>query len=66
MNTELNNPTTDTWFICWNELRTEVKAYSSLTSTESMATFWTEIDYYETEVEWLTELLTQGIEPFQI
>tara|TARA_R110000851_G_scaffold105584_3_gene224083 strand:- start:517 stop:723 length:207 start_codon:yes stop_codon:yes gene_type:complete len=60
---DLISPSKDTWFICWDDKRAEVKSYSLVSPLESMSTLWKEIDYYETEIEWLTELLKQGINP---
>lgn len=56
-------PVVETWFICWDDGRTEVKAYGSILPTQCMDTYWNIVDYYLTEAEWLAVLLENGINP---
>ncbi len=62
-NAQLCNPSQETWFICWNDERSEIKAYSSVDPTGCLDTFWDEVDYYLNEAEWLAVLLKNGIDP---
>ena len=55
------NPTQETWFICWDDLRTGIRSYGSILPTQCLATFWNEIDYYLDESEWEAVLIANGI-----
>ena len=43
---KLNYPAVDTWFIGWDDNRTEIKAYSMVATTQCMISPWNEMDYY--------------------
>ena len=60
----LDYPTVETWFICWNNSRTLITAYDSVSPSQSMVSPWDETDYYEDEEVWLQILLDNGINPF--
>jgi hypothetical protein len=60
---KLNYPAVDTWFIGWDNNRTEIKAYSMVATTQCMISPWNEMDYYTNEAEWLEVLLENGINP---
>ncbi len=62
-NAQLCNPSQETWFICWDNGRKQIKAYSSVDPTGCMDTFWDEVDYYLDEAVWLAVLLKNGIDP---
>ena len=61
--TDLCYPEVKTWFICWNDERTEIKSYGSITPQQCLGTTWNEVDYYTNEAEWLEVLLQNGINP---
>ena len=61
--TELKYPSEDTWFICWDNGKTEIKVYASVSTTQCMVTPWDEVDYYTDEAVWLAILLENGIDP---
>tara|TARA_R110001592_G_scaffold158925_2_gene390108 strand:+ start:542 stop:775 length:234 start_codon:yes stop_codon:yes gene_type:complete len=63
---ELCNPSQETWFICWDNERVNIKAYSSVIPTGCLDTFWDEVDYFTNEAEWLEVLLENGINPDNI
>ena len=60
----LDYPTSETWFIGWNNSRTQINTYGSVTPTQTMVSPWDEMDYYEDEKVWLQILLNNGINPF--
>ena len=64
-NLQLCNPKNDTWFICWNNERSEIQSYSLVSPSDCMETFWSEVDYYSDEASWLAVLLKNGIDPFE-
>jgi len=61
--TELCYPKQETWFICWEDTRTEIKAYGSINTNQCLETPWLEVDYYTDEAEWLKILIENGINP---
>ena len=61
-NTKVKFPDTNVWCVIWNDERTEVKGYSSIATTQVIATKWSEIDYYDSESEWLEILSQNGID----
>ena len=65
MSTLICNPKNDTWFICWNNKRSEIQSYSLVSPSTCMETFWSEVDYYSDEASWLAVLLKNGIDPFE-
>lgn len=54
-------PPQETWFICWDNDRTEIKAYGSVTPEQCLETYWDVVDYYLSEEEWLIVLAENGI-----
>ena len=62
MTETLSNPIKETWFICWDDKRTEIKAYSSVPVNTRMDTYWRNVDYYTTEKSWKDVLLANGID----
>jgi|AntRauMFilla1563_2_1112583.scaffolds.fasta_scaffold48532_2 hypothetical protein len=61
-NKKLCYPEFQTWFICWNDLRSEIKAYGPIGPEQCMDTPWNEIDYYLDENVWKQLLIENGIE----
>ena len=59
---ELKHPEVETWFISWNNERTEINAYGSILPSQCMETFWDEVDYYIDELVWIAILLENGID----
>ena len=47
----------------WDNNRTEIHTYDSVTPTQTMTSPWDEMDYYIDEAEWLKVLLENGINP---
>ena len=62
-NTSVCYPTNEIWFICWDNNRTEIKAYGSILPTQCLETPWVEIDYYDNEEQWAEILIENGINP---
>ena len=58
---ELCNPSEETWFICWDSNKEEIKSYGSILQTQCMISAWDEVDYFTNEAEWLEVLLENGI-----
>tara|TARA_R110000765_G_scaffold326695_1_gene417947 strand:+ start:324 stop:530 length:207 start_codon:yes stop_codon:yes gene_type:complete len=64
--TELCYPSVDTWFICWDENRTEIKSYGGILTNQCMDSYWEEVDFYTDEAVWLAILLENGIDPNEL
>jgi hypothetical protein len=62
--TKLCYPTVETWFICWDDDREQIRAYGSILPSQCMETPYNEVDYYTEESEWAEVLLANGINPF--
>tara|TARA_R110000796_G_C14568048_1_gene435511 strand:+ start:7687 stop:7896 length:210 start_codon:yes stop_codon:yes gene_type:complete len=60
----LNYPPVETWFIGWNDSRTQINTYDSVSPTQTMISPWDKMDFYEDEQVWLQVLLDNGIDPF--
>ena len=64
-NTSICYPTDETWFICWDNTRTEIKAFASILTDQCLETPLIEIDYYDNEEQWAEILIKNGINPFE-
>lgn len=69
MNNNLRNtgvcyPTEDTYFIGWNDDRTELITYGTITPKQCMETKLNEVDFYTNEAEYFGVLIENGINPF--
>jgi len=64
-NTSICYPTNETWFICWDNTRAEIKAFGSILTDQCLETPWVEIDYYNNEEQWIEILVKNGINPFE-
>lgn len=60
-NTQIKYPANETWFICWNNERNEIKAHGSISINQVIGTNWQEIDYYSKKEAWAQCLLSNGI-----
>ena len=59
---KLEFPEVDTYFIAWNNERTEIQANGLVLTTQVMETLLIEVDYYTDEKEYKQILLKNGIE----
>jgi hypothetical protein len=64
-NTSICYPPNETWFICWDNTRAEIKAFGSILTDQCLETPWVEIDYYNNEEQWIEILVKNGINPFE-
>lgn len=59
-NTQIKYPANETWFICWNNERNEIKAHGSVSINQVIDTNWKEIDWHSTKDSWTQCLLSNG------
>ena len=52
----------ETYFICWDNERQNIKSYDSVTPIQCLGTKWDEIDYYIIKDLWLEVLNNNGID----
>lgn len=64
-NTSLCYPNVDTYFIGWNDDRTEIISYGTITPKQCVETKLNEVDFYIEELEWATVLINNGINPYE-
>jgi hypothetical protein len=60
-NTTLCYPESETWYICWDDYRTEIKVYGSILDYQCYETPYTQVDYYDNEEDWSKILSDNGI-----
>ena len=60
---ETSTSSVETWFICWDDTRTEIKAYGSKLPNQFLGTPWNVVDSYLDETVWLGILLENNINP---
>jgi len=59
----ISNPDEQTWFICWDDTRSNLMSYGSVLPTQAMEAMWEEVDWFTQESTWLAELSENGIYP---
>lgn len=57
-------PTVTTYFIGWDDNRSQIITYDWVTPSQTMISPTNEMDYYEDEAVWTQILLDNGINPF--
>ena len=62
-NTAICYPEVITYFIAWNDDKSEIMSYSIIQTYQCMETKWNEVDFYTDELEWLIVLKENGITP---
>jgi hypothetical protein len=58
---KLEYPKVDTYFIAWNNERTEIQASGLILTTQVMETKLTQVDYFANESDYNTILTNNGI-----
>ena len=63
-NTNICYPTDETYYIGWNDDRTNILIYGSILPSQCFETKIEEIDLYTSELDWINILIDHGINPF--
>ena len=63
MGKRLVHPEQTTYFICWDNSRSEIKSYSSINTDQCFETYWDVVDYYTDKSQWETILTNNGKDP---
>jgi len=61
MSKQLVQPEQITYFICWDDSRSEIKSFSVINTNQTLETYWNVVDYYTDKSQWETVLLNNGI-----
>jgi len=61
MSKKLVQPEQLTYFICWDDSRSEIKSFSVINTNQTLETYWNVVDYYTDKSQWETVLLNNGI-----
>jgi len=59
---EIKYPAVTTYYICFDDLRTEVKSYGLVEPSQVFTTIWI-FDEFTDRVDWIAELANWGIIP---
>tara|TARA_R110001606_G_C15316987_1_gene644251 strand:- start:71 stop:286 length:216 start_codon:yes stop_codon:yes gene_type:complete len=59
---EIKYPPVRTYYICFDDERTEVKSYGAVEPNQVFETIWI-FDEFTDEAQWIAELLVWGITP---
>ena len=63
MGKKLEHPEQTTYFICWDDSRSEIKSYSIINTDQCFETYWNVVDYYTDKSQWETVLTNNGKDP---
>ena len=61
MSKQLVQPEQITYFICWDDSRSEIKSFSVINTNQTLETYWDVVDYYTDKSQWETVLLNNGV-----
>ena len=63
MGKKLEYPEQLTYYICWDDSRSEIKSYSSINTDQCFETYWDVVDYYTDKSQWEIILTNNGKDP---
>ena len=61
MGKKLEYPEQLTYYICWDDSRSELKTYGSVNTNQVLTSPWNVVDYYTDKSQWETILLNNGV-----
>ena len=61
MGTKLVHPEQLTYYICWDDSRSELKGYGTVNTNQVLTSPWDVVDYYTDKSQWETILLNNGV-----
>jgi len=63
MSKKLENPEQTTYFICWDDSRSEIKSFSVINTNQTFITCFDIVDYYTDKLQWEAVLINNGKDP---
>ena len=66
MGKKLEYPEQLTYYICWDDSRSELKTYGSVNTNQVLTSPWNIVDFYTDKSQWRTILVNNGIDANEI
>jgi len=66
MGKKLEYPEQLTYYICWDDSRSELKGYGSVNTNQVLTSPWNVVDFYTDKSSWRTILVNNGIDASEI
>ena len=66
MGKKLEYPEQLTYYICWDDSRSELKTYGSVNTNQVLTSPWNVVDFYTDKSSWRTILVNNGIDASEI
>mgnify|MGYP003136446505 FL=1 len=66
MGKKLEYPEQLTYYICWDDSRSELKTYGSVNTNQVLTSPWNIVDFYTDKSSWRTILVNNGIDANEI
>ena len=66
MGKKLEYPEQLTYYICWDDSRSELKGYGTVNTNQVLTSPWNVVDFYTDKSSWRTILINNGIDASEI
>ena len=66
MGKKLEYPEQLTYYICWDDSRSELKTYGTVNTNQVLTSPWNIVDFYTDKSSWRTILVNNGIDASEI
>ena len=66
MGKKLEYPEQLTYYVCWDDSRSELKTYGSVNTNQVLTSPWNVVDFYTDMSQWRTILVNNGIDASEI
>jgi len=66
MGKKLEYPEQLTYYICWDDSRSELKTYGTVNTNQVLTSPWNVVDFYTDMSQWRTILVNNGIDASEI
>tara|TARA_Y100000592_G_scaffold89453_1_gene146707 strand:+ start:299 stop:511 length:213 start_codon:yes stop_codon:yes gene_type:complete len=66
MGKKLEYPEQLTYYICWDDSRSELKTYGTVNTNQVLTSPWNVVDFYTDKSSWRTILVNNGIDASEI
>ena len=66
MGKKLEYPEQLTYYICWDDSRSELKGYGTVNTNQVLTSPWNVVDFYTDKSSWRTILVNNGIDANEI
>ena len=66
MGKKLVHPEQLTYYICWDDSRSEIKGYDTVNTNQVLTSPWNVVDFYTDMSQWRTILVNNGVDASEI